>query len=58
MTGENADFTPCPVHGSASLDQSGRCMPSCGFGWERDPLLMVRDAVLSDAAKGADEGIS
>lgn len=34
-------LTPCPTHGTRSLDGSGRCLPSCGFGWEVEPLTLV-----------------
>jgi hypothetical protein len=41
------DHTPCPTHGLAHVDEAGRCLPSCGFGWDTDPLLIVRDEAVS-----------
>ncbi len=45
-----SEHAPCPDHGKAHFDASGRCLPSCGFGWERDPLLIVRDEALAEEA--------
>lgn len=36
MTGKD-----CPDHGLACVDASGRCLPSCGFGWEVSPFATV-----------------
>jgi hypothetical protein len=44
-------MTPCPVHGAARLDQAGRCMPSCGHGWEIDPLAVVRGIAEQERAE-------
>lgn len=37
------EHPPCPNHGLSYFDESGRCLPSCGFGWLFDPLSIVRD---------------
>lgn len=42
------DHPPCPDHGKAHFDQSGRCLPSCGFGHEVDPIQIIRAEFLAE----------
>lgn len=48
------EHVPCPDHGRSHIDAAGRCLPSCGHGWDEDSLLAVRDEAVAELHDGGD----